>query len=85
MPSARCEPKTNYANVVRYSLALRWFGCLRGIERSERELRNGLSYDWVVRVRPDYKWDCVLGLPPSPIHPCGSRQKLSGINARRIF
>lgn len=70
-PSARCAPGAEYTNVVRLTLALRWLGCLRGIERAERTLRRGAHYDWVVRSRPDYTWSCVLTPPPLPINPCG--------------
>jgi hypothetical protein len=69
LQSALCGyPK---ANPTRTSLALRWLACLRGIERAERELRTGRLYRWIVRVRPDYVWDCIMYPPPRAISHCG--------------
>lgn len=53
------------ANAVRPVLGLRWYGCLVGIERSERELRRGARYAYVLRTRPDYYWNCVM--TPAPV------------------
>ncbi|KAG8462413.1 hypothetical protein KFE25_012233 [Diacronema lutheri] len=72
LASARSPPRADcYANAVRYSLALRWFGCLRGMQRAEEALRGGVPYGWVVRARPDYTWDCTLLPPPRALDPCG--------------